>query len=85
MKELLSIIIQILWLSLLAQIIISWLVVAGVKNDFIFRLNNALYVITDPIMKPLRRVIPTIGMLDLTPIVAFAILWLAQKVVDAKL
>ena len=33
MKELLSIIIQILWLSLLAQIIISWLVVAGVKNE----------------------------------------------------
>ena len=85
MKELLSIIIQILWLSLLAQIIISWLGVAGVKNDFIFRLNNALYVITDPFMKPLRRIIPTIGMLDLTPIVAFAILWLAQKVVDAKL
>lgn len=85
MKELLLIIIQILWLSLLAQIIISWLVVAGVKNDFIFRLNNALYVITDPIMKPLRRVIPTIGMLDLTPIVAFAILWIAQKAVVAYL
>ena len=36
------------------------------------------YALTEPILKPLRRIIPTIGMMDITPIVAWFLLGLLQ-------
>jgi YggT family protein len=39
------------------------------------------YVITEPILQPLRRVIPTVGMMDVTPIVAWLLLGLLQGLV----
>jgi YggT family protein len=39
------------------------------------------YAVTEPILGPLRRIIPTIGMMDVTPIVAWLLLGLAQGIV----
>lgn len=38
-----------------------------------------LFDITEPILAPLRRIVPTIGMIDITPIVAILLLALAQE------
>ena len=85
MKEILLALINILWFALFAQIIISWLVVAGVRSRFVYQLNYYVSLITEPFMRPLRRVVPRVGLFDLTPLVAFLVLALIRQVIIRNL
>ena len=85
MKEILELLIQILWFALLAQIIISWLVMAGVRNEFVFKLNRALVAVTEPFLRPPRRVVPRVGAFDLTYLVAFLVLALLRQAIIRNL
>jgi YggT family protein len=49
------------------------------------RMMRFLVKITEPLLGPLRRVIPPVGMMDISPIVAFIILWLLQTAVAGTL
>ncbi|HEX2267948.1 MAG TPA: YggT family protein [Pyrinomonadaceae bacterium] len=49
------------------------------------RLMRFLVNITEPLLGPLRRLIPPVGMMDISPIVAFIILWLLQAAVAGTL
>ena len=40
---------------------------------------------TEPLLGPLRRIIPPLGMMDISPIVAFFILWLFQAAIAGTL
>jgi YggT family protein len=48
-------------------------------------LMRFLYHITEPLLGPLRRTVPPVGMFDISPIVAFIILWLCQAAVGGTL
>jgi len=48
-------------------------------------LMRFLYRTTEPLLAPLRRMVPPLGMFDLSPIVAFIILWLCQAAVAGTL
>ena len=85
MKTILLFLIQILWLLLIAHVILSWLIVAGVRNDVVVRAYAAVGQMLDPIMRPLRRVVPQVGMLDLTPLVALIILFILQTFINRVL
>ena len=69
----------------IARAVLSWLFVAGIRNDLLLRLNFALASITEPIIAPLRRIIPPMGMLDLTPLVAIIILVVIRAVIQSVL
>jgi YggT family protein len=84
-KEVLLYLVSLLWFALFAQIIISWLMVAGVRNEFVVKLNSALFAVTEPLIRPLRRVVPRAGAFDLTYLVAFLILALVREVIDRGL
>jgi YggT family protein len=62
--------VQFLAFAIFARAILSWLPID--KNGPIF---EALAAITDPVLDPLRRVIPPIGMIDVTPMVAMLMLF----------
>jgi YggT family protein len=49
------------------------------------RAMRFLVNITEPLLGPLRRIIPPVGMMDISPIVAFIILWLLQAAVAGTL
>ena len=66
---------QILYWLLIARIVISWLPVDPYHGIVIF-----LRQVTDPLLMPLRRLPLQIGMLDLTPLVAFVILFFLRNV-----
>jgi YggT family protein len=61
---------------LLASIIVSW-----VNADPYNPLVNFIYRITDPILRRIRRHMPDTGMLDLSPLVAFAVIYVLQIIV----
>jgi YggT family protein len=48
-------------------------------------LMRFLYRTTEPLLGPLRRMVPPLGMFDISPIVAFIILWLCQQAVAGTL
>ncbi|MFA7431010.1 MAG: YggT family protein [Rhodospirillaceae bacterium] len=69
--------------ALIISAILSWLVTFNVvnpRNQFVYMVGNFLYRITEPALRPLRRVIPIMGGIDLSPIALILILWFIQGV-----
>ncbi len=81
MQVILLYIIQILMLAIFAQVVISWLVVLGIRSPLILSLQRAVTTINEPIMRPLRKVIPNFGMVDITPMVAIIVLIVTREVI----
>ncbi len=65
----LATLIQLLGIAVLARALLSW-VVRDPHNP----IARALDTITEPILQPLRQVVPRLGMMDITPLVALILL-----------
>lgn len=63
-----------LWLAILARVIMSWVTMFAPTSPVVETINNMLNQMTEPILAPLRRVIPPFGMFDLTPMIALILL-----------
>lgn len=64
------------WVVIIA-VIVSWLTAFNVinsYNQFVRSLLRILYALTEPVFRPIRKVIPPIGGLDLSPLVVFFII-----------
>jgi YggT family protein len=78
----LSFILNLVWWIFLIVIIMSWLInfnVINTRNQFVSNVWRVLNQITEPILKPIRRVIPPMGGLDLSPIIVFVIIFFLQN------
>jgi YggT family protein len=65
----------------LAAVIVSWLAAFNVINEhhnFVRTALRILYTLTEPVFRPVRRVIPSVGGLDLSPIVVLLAIWFLQ-------
>ena len=71
---------QVLTFAIFFSAILSWIVMLSPRNRFVISLHHVFRQITDPILAPLRRIIPLIGMMDITPIVAIVILQIVSQV-----
>ena len=80
----LSFILNIVWWIFLIMIIMSWLIsfnVINTRNQFVNSVWRVLNQITEPILKPIRRVIPPMGGLDLSPLIVFVIIFFLQNLI----
>ena len=66
----------ILQIALLVRVLSSWFRISPYSPWV-----RWAYAITEPILRPLRQVIPTIGMVDITPIAAYFLLYLLESFV----
>lgn len=85
---LLDTIVGIILTIVLANAIFSWLVVFNVinlRNPTMYRIYSALEAITDPLLRPIRRFLPSLGGMDLSPLVLILFLMFLQKVWHALL
>ena len=67
----------------IAAVILSWLLAMGtlnMRNEFVRGLVRILEALTEPVFRLVRRVVPTIGPLDLSPMVVILILWAVADV-----
>ena len=74
----LSLILNLVWWVFLIMIIMSWLIsfnVINTRNQFVANVWRVLNQITEPILRPIRRVVPPVGGLDLSPIIVFIIIF----------
>ena len=70
------------WLMILA-VIMSWLIsfnVVNTTNRVVHMLSDVLYRITEPALRPIRRFMPNIGGIDLSPIVLLLAIWFLRDV-----
>jgi YggT family protein len=67
---------QLLRLALIVRVVSTWFQVSPYS-----RWIRWSYTLSEPVLAPLRRVVPTLGMVDITPIVAFLVLNLLESVV----
>jgi YggT family protein len=74
----LALLLQVLWLAILVRVILSWFPVDP-SNPII----RIVWEVTEPILAPIRRVIPRIGMFDLSPLAAFLLISFLQQQLPA--
>lgn len=70
---------QLLSIAIFARAIMSWFPM-GSNNP----VSSFLFNITEPVLMPLRRIIPRLGLIDVSPMIAIvllqAITWAIQKI-----
>ena len=65
-----------IWI-VIATAILSWLVafnVVNTNNRVVLMIGDTLYRVTEPVLRPIRRVLPNLGGLDLSPVVLVLLL-----------
>ena len=65
-----------IWL-LIAQAILSWLIAFNIVNttsNLINLIGNFLYKVTEPLLRPIRRVLPDFGGVDVSPVILIILL-----------
>jgi YggT family protein len=80
----LNFVIDILWFIVIAHVIMSWLISFNVLNrhqPLVWQIWNGLNRLLEPIYAPIRRILPDMGGLDLSPIVVLVALYAIQVVV----
>jgi YggT family protein len=63
---------NLVWWLILASVIMSWLFafnIVNVQNPTVRQIANGLSRLTEPLLAPIRRILPNLGGLDLSPIV----------------
>lgn len=87
MRAVLDIVLLILslyWWVVLAMIVMSWLIsfnVINTRNQFVAGLWRILNQLTDPVLRPIRRIVPSFSGLDISPIVLFLIIFFIERII----
>lgn len=67
---------------LIASVVLSWLVnfnVVNTHNRFVYQVVDFLYRVTEPALRPIRRVLPNLGGIDISPIVLILALYFLRN------
>lgn len=79
-----EVLLDVLWWIIVIQAIMSWLIAFNVINtwsDTVRAVWQALQRITDPLYRPIRRIMPDFGALDLSPLVVLLIIYILANIV----
>ena len=69
------------WVIILSAVL-SWLVafdIINMRNRFVYLVGDALNRITEPVYRPIRRFLPDMGGLDLSPLIVILGLWFLRN------
>jgi len=69
-----DLLIMALTFAILGRVIMSWVTMFAPTSTMVQAINQLLNQVTEPILAPLRRVIPNMGAFDLTPMIALILL-----------
>ena len=80
--DIVIILLSVLWWIIIIQAILSWLVVFNVintHNDFVRSFLGALDRVTEPLYRPIRRILPDFGGIDFSPFVVLIVLMVLDR------
>jgi YggT family protein len=87
MRALLDVIVLLLNLYiylLVAAAVLSWLMafnVVNTRNQFVAMCADFLYRITEPVLRPIRNMLPNLGGIDVSPVILILIIILIERVI----
>lgn len=79
---LINTVIQIYIFVLIVQVVMSWLIafnVVNTRNRFVYMVADVSYKLTEPALRPIRRILPNFGGIDLSPVVLILLLGFLQR------
>ena len=71
------------WILIIAAVF-SWLVafnVVNTRNQFVGMVGDFLYRITEPVLRPIRNIMPNLGGIDLSPVILILLIFFIQSVI----
>ncbi|MCW5687568.1 MAG: YggT family protein [Pseudolabrys sp.] len=72
-----------IWI-LVASAVLSWLIVFNVvntRNPIVNSIGNFLYAVTEPLLRPIRNIMPNLGGIDISPVILIiGLLFLRQLI-----
>ncbi len=82
--DIILILLQLYWWVLLIMIIMSWLIsfnVINTRNQFVAAVWRVVNQLTEPVLNPIRRFMPNFSGLDLSPLIAFLLIFFIQQII----
>jgi len=82
--QIVQVVLNIVWWIIVIQAVLSWLIAFNVINthsDFVRAVWTALQRMTEPLYRPIRRILPDFGALDISPLIVLLILYILQTIV----
>ena len=67
---------------IIASAVFSWLYafnIVNARNPFVASIGDFLYKVTEPALKPIRRLLPDLGGVDISPIILFIIIYFIRQ------
>ena len=65
----------------IANVLISWLIafnILNTQNRFVYSILEMTYRLTDPLLYRIRRILPNLGSLDISPIILLLLIWFIE-------
>ena len=87
MRALLDVILLVLQLYtwvIIAVAVLSWLIafnVINIHNDLVRSIWNGLNALTEPLLRPIRRFLPNMGGLDISPIILLLAIFFIERII----
>ncbi|MBV9244389.1 MAG: YggT family protein [Methylobacteriaceae bacterium] len=69
---------------IIASAILSWLIafnVVNIRNDFVRSIWSLLNNLTEPVLKPIRRIMPNLGAIDISPVILLLLVMLFERII----
>ena len=82
--KIVQVLLDLLWWIIVIQAMLSWLIafnVINTYNDFVRSVWQALQRMTEPLYRPIRRILPDFGALDLSPLVVLLAIYILSTIV----
>lgn len=79
--NLVSYVLELYMWCIIIFVVMSWLISFGVintHNRFVYLASDFFYRITEPALGPIRRVLPNLGGIDLSPVALILLIWFLQ-------
>ena len=71
--------------AIIISVVLSWLVafeIVNMRNKYVYLVGDALSRVTEPALRPIRRFLPNLGGIDLSPLVLLLAIWFLQGVLS---
>ena len=84
LMQILAMVLQLVWVVIIAHVIMSWLInfqVLNLRQPLVWQIWNGLERLLNPIYSRLRAVIPNLGGLDLAPLVLLLVVAALRTVI----
>jgi len=76
------------WFVLIAAAVMSWLIafnVVNTRNQLVASIWEFLYRITEPVLRPIRKILPDLGGLDISPIIVLLVIYFIERLIKTTM